>query len=97
MIPKQLNNTIVNKTVIKKYDLTYLSPHARLILFSALLLLYHLPVFLSVISQHTFFQTGYIAVLFIVSFRMWWPLTSSDVKQRLTALKKKKYLMQSSM
>ena len=96
-IPQQLYKTIVNKTVIKKYDLSYLSPHASLILFSALFLLYHLPVFLSVISQHTFFQTGYIAVLFIVSFRMWWPLTSPDVKQRFTASKKKKYLMQSSM
>jgi len=96
-IPQQLYKTIKHKTVVKKYGACCLSPRASLILFSALFLFYHVPVFLSVISQYTFFQTAYIAVLFIVSFRMWWPLASPDIEARFTGAKRKRYLLQSSM
>src|SRR5690625_6066109 len=96
-IPQQLYKTIKNRTDVKKYGACCLSSRASLILFSALFLFYHVPVFLSVNSQYTFFQTAYIAVLFIVSFRMWGPLASPDIEARLTGAKRKRYLLQSSM
>lgn len=96
-IPQPLYKRIVNQPVIKKHSRFSLSSQAGLIIFSALFLLYHIPAFLSVISQHTLFQKGYITVLFIVSFRMWWPVTSPDLEKRLTTSKRKKYLFQSSM
>ncbi|MBY7145068.1 cytochrome c oxidase assembly protein [Virgibacillus sp. NKC19-3] len=68
-----------------------------LYIFTALFLLYHLPFVLDILSQNALIQNGYLFLLFLLSFSIWWPITSPDVKQRLHGKQMKRYAFRSGI
>ncbi|MEI3605762.1 cytochrome c oxidase assembly protein [Pseudogracilibacillus sp. SE30717A] len=95
-IPKPVYNKIVHLPYINRLP-HIITPKIALIIFAGLFLLYHLPVFLSFVSQFSGLQKIYLTVLFILSFRMFWPIASPDPNERLLSNRRKKYIWQSSM
>ena len=70
-------------------------PKIALYLFAVLLLLYHLPFILTLLSTASLLQNGYITILFFLSFIMWSPIASPDSKRRLCRQEMKRYAMKS--
>ncbi len=96
-IPTNIYEKIVAIPYFKKVRKGLLTPKAALIIFAILFLLYHLPFLLTMISEYPGLQKTYLTILFILAFRMGWPLASPNPAQRLLATKRKKYLLQSSI
>lgn len=96
-IPKSLFDLRKKIPLFNGIQKVLLTPKQALFLFSLLFLLYHLPVILNFLTQNAFFQHGYLFLLFILSFSLWWPIISPDPKQRLYNEKKKKYLLLSGL
>ncbi len=94
-IPHHLYKKMIDLPLIRKINVFNLSPKGSLITFAVLFLFYHLPIFLTFISQQPLIQKGYIALLFMLSFRMWWPIASPNPQQRLSKQKMKRYAVQS--
>src|SRR5699024_5216157 len=68
-----------------------------LFIFAVLFFIYHLPFILNLLSQHSFFQNGYLILLFILSFGMWWPIASPDPSRRLHQEHMKRYAFLSGL
>ncbi|WP_167751361.1 cytochrome c oxidase assembly protein [Lentibacillus salicampi] len=77
--------------ILKRFSKFILPPKISLFIFSLLFLLYHSPVILNNVVQNTFFHNGYLLLLFILAFSMWWPITSPDPKQRFGRRRMKRY------
>lgn len=90
-IPNSLFQTIQKIPNVPKLSPFVLSPKIALSTFAILFLIYHLPFILTIFSQYTFVHHGYILVLIILSFKMWWPLVSPDPSQRLRHDRLKRY------
>ena len=74
-----------------------LSPRLALTSFAVLLLLYHLPIVQSYISQQPNLQKGFITLLFLLSFRMLWPIASPNPAKRFSKIEMNKYVFQSGL
>lgn len=77
--------------MVKRISRLFLPPKYALFLFAFLFLMYHLPGIMKVLSQNSLIQNGFLFLLFILSFSMWWPIVSPDPKQRFSKKKKKRY------
>lgn len=66
-------------------------PKLMLYTFALLFFIYHLPAILNILSEHTSLQTGYVSLLSILSFGMWWPIVAPDSEQRLNKATMKRY------
>ncbi len=82
-IPESICNQVFEMQRLKKIMKLLFSAKMALYVFAVLFLLYHLPVVLNILSQSPYLQNGYLLLLFILSFGMWWPIASPDLKQRL--------------
>ncbi len=96
-IPTNIYEKIVALPYFGEIRRLLITPITALIAFAILLLLYHLPIVLTVISQYPGVQKTYLTILFIFAFRMGWPLASPNPDQRFLSTKRKKYLWQSSV
>lgn len=76
---------------LKRFSKLIIPSKISLFVFSLLFLLYHSPIVLNAFAQNTVFHNGYLVLLFILSFSMWWPITSPDPKQRLGRGNMKRY------
>jgi len=65
--------------------------------FAVLFLIYHIPFVLNILSQNVFMQNGYFLLLFILSFGMWWPIVSPNLRQRLRKDDMKRYAFLSGL
>lgn len=91
-IPWQIYEQFQNSILIKRISSISISPMLSLIFFAILFLLYHFPVFLIYISEHTVVQKGYVMILFILSLRMVWPIVSPHSNEQLSHTKRKRYI-----
>ncbi len=89
-------NKVKNVPSIRRLS-RMIPPKTALVLFAILFLLYHLPVFLTLLSQYSEIQKLYLTVLFLLSFRMFWPIASPNPNERFLLSKRKKYIWQSSI
>jgi putative membrane protein len=69
----------------------FCSPLFALFAFAILFFIYHLQMTLQMFSQYPLIHTGYMLLLFYLSFLMWWPLLSPQYKR------KKNYAFKSSL
>lgn len=51
--------------------------------FAFLFFLYHLPFMLAVLSQSSILHNGYLLLLFILSFSMWWPIAGPGFRSSI--------------
>ncbi|MGM8364333.1 cytochrome c oxidase assembly protein [Virgibacillus sp. W0181] len=93
-IPTVAFDQISHHPVIKKLRYLFIHPIVALTAFSALFLLYHLPILLTYISKHSLIQQTYLSVLFLLSIRMWWPIT---IRFPTQAINRSKYIKQSML
>lgn len=96
-IPESFYEKVEASPLKKKMNAMILTPKLALISFAVLFLLYHLPNVLSVITDYPGLQKTYVILLFLLSFRMVWPIASPNPRDRFLTDKRKKYLWQSSM
>lgn len=96
-IPEPMFQQIRKGSITKCISKLFVKPKHGLFLFSTLFLFYHLPFVLNPLSQNPMMQNGYLSLLFIFTFSMWWPIVSPDLKQRLHAEKKKRYIFLSGI
>lgn len=96
-IPVPMFQRIWGMSIIKKTSKLFLTPMVALITFSILFLIYHLPILLKILSQSPIFHNGYILLLFLLSFSMWWPIAAPDPKQRFSGEMKKRYAFLSGL
>ncbi|MEK5441188.1 cytochrome c oxidase assembly protein [Fredinandcohnia sp. FSL W7-1320] len=75
----------------------FLFPRIALFVFAILFFMYHLPEVLKAFSQDSFLHNGYIFVLLILSFGMWWPIVSPDPRQRFDKRTKKQFAVLSGV
>ncbi|WP_370221759.1 cytochrome c oxidase assembly protein [Cytobacillus sp.] len=78
-------------SMVNKISKWFFTPKISLIVFAVLFLMYHLPAVLNVFSQNPIVHNGYIYLLLVLSFSMWWPIVSPDLKQRLCEGRKQRY------
>ncbi|WP_139368021.1 cytochrome c oxidase assembly protein [Priestia abyssalis] len=90
-IPALLIQQIREIPVMKGISKLFFPPMMTLIVFAILFFVYHLPIVLKVLSQNPFIHHGYIILLFILSYRMWWPIAALDPKRQLLKGQKKRY------
>ncbi|MFO1446271.1 cytochrome c oxidase assembly protein [Bacillus sp. Bva_UNVM-123] len=57
-----------------------LMPTIALFIFAFLFFMYHMPVMLHVLSQSQLLHNGYLLLLFVLSFGMWWPLAAPNLQ-----------------
>lgn len=91
-IPSQLFQRIRNTPIANKISKWFLAPKLSLIVFAVLFLMYHLPIVLTVFTQNPLVHNGYIYLLLVLSFSMWWPIVSPDPLQRLCDGEMKRYV-----
>ncbi|WP_185819747.1 cytochrome c oxidase assembly protein [Salibacterium salarium] len=96
-IPEPLFQQIGKNPIIKSGSKLFFPPMIALSIFAVLFLMYHTPFVLEILSQSPFLRDGYTFLLFILSLRMWWPLTAPDSKQRLDRKQKKRYAFWSGL
>ncbi|WP_449354855.1 cytochrome c oxidase assembly protein [Virgibacillus natechei] len=96
-IPEPIFKQIYKLPMIKKGSKRLLRPKTALYIFATLFLMYHLPFALDILSQNAFIQNGYLFLLFLLSFSIWWPITSPDLKQRLHGKQMKRYVFRSGL
>lgn len=95
-IPYELYITIQRVPVIQVIA-KIITPLRALIAFSILFLLYHIPMFLMILSEYAYGQRLFIIVLFVLSFRMWWPIASPNRHKRLDHQQMKQYALISGL
>ena len=96
-IPVPMFERIWGISIIQKLSKLSLPPMIALTTFSLLFLMYHLPIVLKFLSQILVIHNGYILLLFILSFSMWWPIAAPDPKQRFSGKRKKRYAFLSGL
>ncbi|MEH7343322.1 cytochrome c oxidase assembly protein [Bacillus sp. JJ1532] len=84
-------------TVILVRSFLFVKPIVALFIFAILFSMYHLPTILSLISDHPAIHNSYFFLLFILAFRMWWPITSPFKKLRTYSETKKRYAFLSGL
>ncbi|WP_102346044.1 cytochrome c oxidase assembly protein [Bacillus sp. Marseille-P3661] len=89
--PSNLFQRIRETPIANVVSKWFLSPRIALFVFAILFFMYHLPVVLNVFSQNSFLHNGYIFVLLILSFSMWWPIVSPDPRQRFKKEEKNRF------
>ena len=93
-IPTQVMKQVQEISIFKRVPFLF-SPMVALITFAVLFLLYHMPIVLSVFTRYPVFHNGYTALLLVLSFIMWWPITRKNSKG--VKYKDKKYLLLSGL
>ncbi|MFD1039384.1 cytochrome c oxidase assembly protein [Virgibacillus byunsanensis] len=96
-IPDLMFKQVFKLPMIKLISKLFITPKPALFLFALLFLMYHLPDVLNVVSQYSFIQNGFLLLLFMLSFSMWWPIVSPDPKQRFYKDQKKRYAFLSGL
>ncbi|MBO1002998.1 cytochrome c oxidase assembly protein [Pseudogracilibacillus auburnensis] len=74
-----------------------LSPQMALTMFALFFFLYHLPFILTIISANPLIQKGYLTILFLLTFRMWWPIVAPNIAVSDSNEKRKKFIRDSSL
>lgn len=90
-IPSHMFNQVLKFSIIKRTQKLFMPAKITLYAFAVLFLIYHFPFVLNILSQNTHLQNGYLLLLFMLSFGMWWPIVSPDPKQRLSVGRMKLY------
>lgn len=90
-IPESMFSQMLEFQKIQKIPRSFFLAKQALYIFAFLFLIYHLPFVLNILSQSPHLQNGYLSLLFILSFGMWWPIASPDPKQRLGKGHMKRY------
>ncbi|WP_343751214.1 cytochrome c oxidase assembly protein [Lentibacillus halophilus] len=90
-IPDQLFNHVFQILKLNRISKLFFAPKIALYAFAALFFMYHLPFVLMILSKSAQMQSGYIFVLFLLSFGMWWPIAAPDSNQRLCRSDMKRY------
>ena len=96
-IPERMYCSLLNTPLMKKVSKLFIAPKIILYSFAILFLIYHLPFVLSILSQADFLQNGYLLLLFILAFGMWWPIVSPDPDERLNHAHMKRYAFRSGL
>jgi len=60
-----------------------IGPTISLFTFAFLFFMYHLPVILNVLSQNSIYHNGYLLLLFLLSFSMWWPIAGPSFQSSM--------------
>lgn len=95
-IPSPIHNRITTIRPVLIVNRIY-KPKLSLILFATLFLMYHLPIFLTFITKYSILQNSFLTVLFLLAFHMWIPIATPHAKQKLSKLKKNKYVFHSGL
>nr|WP_232337162.1 cytochrome c oxidase assembly protein [Lysinibacillus timonensis] len=96
-IPESLFEKIIEIPMIKRTGQLLIAPRLALYIFSILFLIYHLPLVLNFLTQSPFMKNGYLFILFILSFSIWWPIVSPNPFMRIYDEQKKRYLFLSGL
>lgn len=96
-IPPSLFDVMARGMRRSKLPSIHLSPKTSLATFAILLLFYHTPITLTFLVARPLFHTGYLWLLFLLSFGMWKPFASPDPLLRLCACKMKRYAFLSGL
>lgn len=90
-IPNPIFQKIKSIKIVEILGKLFLRPIIALSAFAVLFLMYHFPAFLTYFSQHPFVHNGYLLLLLMLSFSMWWPIAAPDPEQRFYKAQKKRY------
>lgn len=96
-IPEHVFQRLRKIPVIQGMGKRCLTPKVALYAFAVLFLMYHLPFILNIFAQNPSLHKGYIVLLFIMSFSMWWPIATPDTGQRFGREQKKRYAVLSGL
>lgn len=94
-IPKPLYQLIKKVFFIKPF--LFVKPLMALCIFAVMFFIYHLPFSLNLFSNHLTIHSSYFFILFILAFRMWWPITSPFQKLQVYSKSKKRYAFLSGL
>lgn len=90
-IPSPIFHHILKNPLIQKLRTYSFPAKLSLYAFAILFFIYHLPFVLNLLSNHTHILNGYLTLLFILSFSMWWPLVAPIPELRYSHHEKKQY------
>ncbi|MBS4207890.1 cytochrome c oxidase assembly protein [Bacillus sp. FJAT-50079] len=88
-IPDSLFIHIRNRFHFRKL---FISPIISLYLFAIFFFMYHLDEMLRLLVANPLVHQGYISVLMILSFHIWWPLVIPDLTQRYCEGRRKLFI-----
>ncbi|MBY0121296.1 cytochrome c oxidase assembly protein [Bacillus sp. S/N-304-OC-R1] len=94
-IPKPIYQLLSKVILIRPFLLV--KPLASLIIFAFMFFVYHLPLVLNLLSNHLGIHRMYFLLLFILAFRMWWPIISPFQKQTIYSEPKKRFAFLSGL
>ena len=96
-IPEWVWRTLWLNTIFKNVFSFLSKPFLSLVLFTATLSLYHIPVVFDTVKTNFLLHESYTALLILFSLIMWWPIVNKvEVYGSLTGLKKVAYIFGSS-
>ncbi|QTD40311.1 cytochrome c oxidase assembly protein [Sporosarcina sp. Te-1] len=96
-IPPSLFDGMARWLKRSKLSSMHLSPTTSLSIFAILFLFYHTSIILTFLVSRPVVHTGYLLLLFLLSFGMWKPFASPDPLLRLCACKMKRYAFLSGL
>ncbi|MCH1625227.1 cytochrome c oxidase assembly protein [Ferdinandcohnia quinoae] len=96
-IPELLFQRVKEYKFLRVVAKIFLPSTIALLFFATLFFMYHLPVIIEVLTQNSLFHNGYMGLLFVLSFQMWWPIVAPDPKQRFCNGSRKRYILLSGM
>ena len=96
-IPDRMFCPLLHTPFMKRISKFFFSPKTLLYIFAVLFLIYHLPFVLNILSQGEFLQNGYLLLLFMLAFGMWWPIASPNPNGRLSRTQMKRYAFLSGL
>ncbi|WP_367780369.1 cytochrome c oxidase assembly protein [Jeotgalibacillus marinus] len=91
-IPKIFQEQVKAMFLLKGKLRFIISPITSLIIFACMFLLYHLPFMFQIFLQQPSLHSGYVLLMFLLSFNVWSPLVTSDRSD-----KKKRYAFLSGL
>lgn len=81
----------------RTWKVPLLTSKIALTTFATLFFLYHVPAVLNFLSQNNFDHNGYLVLLFVLSFRMWWPIVRPVTKTRFSKNQERRYAFLSGL
>lgn len=94
-IPKPVYQLLWKVILVRPF--LFVKPILALFIFAVLFSMYHLPTILNFISGHPIIHNSYFFLLFILAFRIWWPITSPFKKPQVYSETKKRYAFLSGL
>ncbi|WP_338469941.1 cytochrome c oxidase assembly factor CtaG [Niallia sp. XMNu-256] len=96
-IPEWIWKTLWSKLLFKKIFGLLTKPLFAIVLFTATLSIYHIPIVFDVIKTNVLLHEIYTGMLMLFAFVMWWPIVNKvEIYRSLTGLKKVAYIFANS-